>query len=468
MRADETLTQGRDQGRDRATILADALRATPGVDGWRAEVTRREEAQLYLIGAREEARRVVTDERASVTVHNLHAPHAAAEGAGPALGVTTFTALPGELADPAALSARLREGALMASLTDNQPFTLPSQPREGYLPVEASDPELADDMTQALERAASQLRAALERSPGLRMGSAELFATRAHETLWTSAEVSATHAATSVFFDLVLLAGEGAQAAEFHAELRRRRLCDLHIERTVAAYGAFALHSLNAAAPPSCRGPVILSGEAAAQLFNPPFFQSGPYVAHCSAQFKHQRMSRFTPGDLVTPEAPRGDRLTLISDPTRPWGTRTAPFDKDGLPATRVTLIEDGVFRAYWADARYASYLGVAPTGDIGNLTVQTGTTPARALRDASAGPVYEVVSFSFFNPDTVTGDFSAEIRLGYRHDASGVTPIKGGALVGNVFAAFSDARFSAEPYTDGTYYGPAAIRFGELTIAGE
>jgi hypothetical protein len=75
MRADETLTSSA-QGRDHATILADALRATPGVDGWQAAVTRREEAQLYLIGPREEARRVVTDERASVTVHNLHAPHA--------------------------------------------------------------------------------------------------------------------------------------------------------------------------------------------------------------------------------------------------------------------------------------------------------------------------------------------------------------------------------------------------------
>ncbi|HEU0025962.1 MAG TPA: metallopeptidase TldD-related protein [Ktedonobacterales bacterium] len=464
MRADETLTQGRDH----ATILADALRVTPGVDGWQTAVTRREEAQLYLIGAREEARRIVADERASVTVHNLHAPHAEAEGAGQALGMTTFTALPGELADPAALSARLREGALMASLTDNQPFTLPGEPREGYPRVETSDPELAGDMTQALERAARQLQAALARSPGLRMGSAELFATRAHETLRTSAGVSATQASTSVFFDLILLAGEGSQAAEFHAELRRRRLRDLHFERIVAAYGAFALHSLNAAAPSSWRGPVILSGEAAAQLFNTPFFQASPFAAHCSAQLKHQRMSRFTPGELMTPEAPRGDALTLISDPTRPWGTRTASFDRHGLPATRVTLIEDGVFRNYWADARYASYLGVAPTGDIGNLTVRTGTTPARALRDTSAGPVYEVVAFSFFNPDTVTGDFSAEIRLGYRHDASGVTPIKGGALVGNVFGAFGDARFSAEPYTDGTYYGPAAIRFGELTIAGE
>ena len=464
MRADESLTQELDH----AATLADALAATPGVDAWQAGVTQREEAQLYLIGNLEESRRVVTDERARVTIHNSHLPHADAAGASLALGMTTFSALPGELADREALAARLRDGALVASLTDNQPFALPGQPREGYPEVEVSDPELAGDMSLALERAAQQLRTALERTPGVRMGSAELFATRTRETLRTSAGVNAAQASTSVFFDLILLAGEGERAAEFHAELRRRRLRDAHIERTVAAYGAFALHSLNATPPPTWRGPVIVSGEAAAQLFNPLFFQASPFAAHTSAQLKHQRMSRFTPGELVTPEAPRGDTLTLVSDPTRPWGTRTASFDDEGLPATRVTLIEDGVFRNYWADARYASYLNVAPTGDIGNLTVRTGATRASELRNTAAGPVYEVVAFSWFNPDVITGDFSAEIRLGYRHDASGVKPIKGGALVGNLFGAFSDARFSAEPYTDGVYYGPAAIRFDDLAIAGE
>jgi PmbA protein len=280
--------------------------------------------------------------------------------------------------------------------------------------------------------------------------------------------VSAAQRGTSVFFDLVVLAGEGERAAEFHAELRRRRLLDLHVERVVAVYSAFALHTLNANPPPSYRGPVIVSGEAAAQLFNPLFFNASPFVAHTSARLTQQHMSRFTPGELVTPEAPRGDTLTLVSDPTRPWGTRASSFDDEGLPATRVTLIEDGVFRDFWADARYASYLDVPPTGDIGNLNVRLGATPARALRATPAGPVYEIVAFSWFNPDALTGDFSAEIRLGYRHDATGVTPIKGGALTGNLFAAFGDARFSAEPFTDGIYYGPAAIRFGDLTIAGE
>jgi hypothetical protein len=469
-------------GLEHAETLARALAATPGVDAWQAAVTRREEAQLYLIGEREEARRVVTDATARITIHNLHAPHAppSADGAeapdgaagGQALGLTTFSALPDDFDNPEALVARLHAATQIAGLTDNQPFALPSPPSAGYPAVEVFDPDLAGDMGAALDEAALRLRAAVAATPGLRLGSAEFFAARELETLRTSAGVRASQPATTVFFDLILLAGEGERATEFHAELRRRRLQDLHIERIVAAYGAFALHSLGAVPPPTYRGPVVVSGEAAGQLFNPLFFQASPFAAHTSARMKHQRMGRFTPGELVTPEEPRGDKLTLVSDPTRPWGVRTAAFDGDGLPAQAVTLIEDGVFRRFWADARYGAYLDVDATGEIGNLTVGLGTTPMRALTDpasapAGGGAVYEVAAFSWFNPDVVTGDFSAEIRLGYQHDASGVTPIKGGALTGNLFAAFGDATFSAEPFTDGVYYGPAAIRFNDIIIAG-
>jgi predicted Zn-dependent protease len=110
----------------------------------------------------------------------------------------------------------------------------------------------------------------------------------------------------------------------------------------------------------------------------------------------------------------------------------------------------------------------MAATGAFGNLTVAPGQAPIAALRAASDGAVYEVVAFSSFSPDPISGDFVSEIKLGYRHDAKGTRPIKGGSLSGNLFEALGDARFSRETYSDGTYYGPAALRFASLTISGE
>ncbi len=443
--------------------LVDAVRATPGVDAWQVSTARREEAQVYLIGADiEEARRLVASEGATVTLHNLHAPHGA-ESDGQALGETTLTILSDEQADANRLAARLRDGALMASLTDNQPFTLPTMPAQGYPSVEAEDLSLGASIEAAVERAGQRLRVALRQTPGVRLGSAEIYATRTEHTLTNSAGLSASKRETSAYLDLALLAGEGDNVAEFHAELRRRRLSDLHVERIVAAYGAFALHSLHATAPDAWEGPVVLSGDAVAQFFDSHF--GGPLLAHASAEMAYQRMSRFKVGEFITGDEPRGDRLTLVSDATRPFGIRTSAYDSRGIPAQAVTLIEDGVFKRPWADARYAQYLGVPATGELGNLTISRGSTPLDTLRSASQGPVFEIVAFSLFNPDPVTGDFSTEIRLGYRHDASGVRPIKGGSLVGNTFAALVDARFAAEPFTDGAYFGPAAIRFANLRI---
>lgn len=450
-----------------ASLLAEAARATPGIDAWQALISHREEAQAYRIGESiEEARRTVVSEDTEVTLFNLHPPHAANESA-PALGATTFTISSETLANPTQLRARLAEGAQMASLTDNPPFTLPVAPAEGYPMVEAEDIGLSASLLEAAERLGEQIRAAVRAAPGVRLGSAEIYATRSQHVFTNSQGLRASKRETSAYLDLALLAGEGENTAEFHTELRRRRLSDLYVESVIAAYGAYAMHARKAIPTPAWEGPVIVSGEAVAHLFNPPVIGASPFTTHASAEMAYRKLSRFHIGEFVSSAEPQGDRLTLVSDATRPFGVRTSAFDRDGLPGRAVTLIADGVFRQPWADARYAQYLGVEPTGTIGNLTVTRGATSVNSFRSTKRGPVYEIVAFSWFNPDPMTGDFSAEIRLGYRHDETGVQPIKGGSLVGNLFAAFGDARFSAEPFTDGVYFGPAAIRFASLAITG-
>ncbi|MEO7002454.1 MAG: TldD/PmbA family protein [Ktedonobacterales bacterium] len=454
--------------------LGRALANTPGSDAWQVDVIAEEEAQLYLIGDRTEARRLVTNEQAVAHIHNLHAPHGGADmPGGQALGEAETPLLASDTADPARLAARFADGVTMASLTDNPPFTLPAAPAQGYPSPDISDPALLGGqaaMMAALDGLRARLEAAVATQSGVRLSSAEFYATRSHRMLRNSRGLTAASAGTQVFFDLVLIAQSGDREAEVHAEMKRRRLADLQIEGTVAAYSAFARHSLRAVTPATARGPVILSGEAVANLFySILFFNNNPLLTHSSAAAAYQKISRFKPGELITPEEPRGDRLTLASDGLRPFGVRSAPFDDEGLPASNLPIIENGVLRRYWADMRYATYLNVEPTGNFGNVTVARGSAPLAALRQTGSAPVYEVVLFSAFNPDPVTGDFAGEIRLGYRHNPDGtVTPIKGGALTGNVFAALADARFSSDAYTDGVYYGPAAIRFGDLTIAGE
>lgn len=451
--------------------LAEALAAAPGADDWHCAVQRDDEAQVYLIGARVEAQRRVTNTQTQVALYNDHVP-ANGESADLVRGSTTFTLSADDLADPDRLAARLSDGVAMAGLTDNPPFKLPAMPVSGFPTVRVNDEDMARDLPGALEDVRARLEQAVAAQPEVRLSSAELYATHSTTAIQNSRGLSGSYESTHTSLDLALLARAGDQEGEFHATLSRRRLADLQIANTIAAYATYARDILRATPPETHHGPVILSGDALGVASSPPVGNFGgffvPFVFQTSGQAAFQKLARYSPGMSITGEEPRGDLLTLRADALRPWGTRSAPFDGNGVAATATTLVEDGVLRRYWTDMRSAAWLGdPRPTGNFAGLTLSPGTWRLHDLRAVVDAPVYEIVSFSLMMPDPITGDFVAEIRLGYRHDANGVHPIKGGSLSGNVFAAFNDARLSVATYSDGSYYGPMAIRFGSLSIAG-
>ena len=455
--------------------LTEALAVTPGADDWQCILLREDEAQLYLIGSRVEAQRRVTNTRALVALYNDHPPASGvADGAADSMarGATALTLAEGELGDPARLAARLNEGVAMARLTDNLPFALPTMPAGGFPSVRISDDAMARDLPAALETIRAELEQAVAAQPGVRLSSAEIYATRTSKALRNSRGLTGTYEGTRAFLDLALLARSGDQDVEFHAALERRRVEDLQIARTVAAYATYARDVARATAPATHHGPVILSGDALGVSSSPAMGGFGgffaPLVFQSSGQAAFQKLARCAPGGFITGDEPRGDRLTMQSDALRPWGTNTAPFDENGVAASVTPLIEDGVLRHYWTDIRSAAWLGgEAATGEFAGLALAPGRWRLEDLRSVADGPVYEIVSFSLMLPDPITGDFVAEIRLGYRHDERGSHPIKGGSLSGNLFAAFQDARLSAATFSDGSYYGPMSIRFGELSIAG-
>ncbi|MFI5274958.1 MAG: metallopeptidase TldD-related protein, partial [Ktedonobacterales bacterium] len=370
-----------------------------------------------------------------------------------------------------ALAARLRDAVAAARLKDNPPLALPGMPSDGDPSVATYVTALDGDLPALLDETAARVQAAVAAESEVRLSSAELYATRSARGFRNSRGAQSAGRGTRIALDLVLIAGEGESAAEMHGDFTRRRLADLDIGAIVRLYAAYARHSRRAVTPATHRGPVILSGQALANLFHHSLspLAEDPFHFQASAAAAHRHLSRFTVGAPISGDTPRGDRLTLISDPLRSFGVQSYACDRDGLPARALTVIEHGLFTGPWADARYAAYIGVVPTGAFANPTVTPGETTLSALRAADPDePVYEIAAFSGLDPDPVSGDFVAEIKLGYRHDASGTHPIKGGSLAGNAFAAFADARFSREVYTDGVYAGPAAIRFAQLTISGD
>jgi PmbA protein len=160
----------------------------------------------------------------------------------------------------------------------------------------------------------------------------------------------------------------------------------------------------------------------------------------------------------------KGDPLTVWANRMLPFGTASNRFDAEGLPAGRVELIHENVLSTFAASQRYGEYLQIPATGAFGNIELPPGTIPAS---DLLAEPHVEIVQFSWFNPDTITGDFATEIRFGYLVENGSRKPFRGGQLVGNYMDALADVRWSAETGFFGGYLGPQTARFNELKISG-
>ena len=445
------------------------LQQEKAVSEWVVRRAVRDEVQLYLIKNDVEAIRRVTSEEVAVEVHNDHPERGALEKAATGTltrrGVASVRLMRGEQEDAA---DPIRQAAFMASLADNEVFHLPAAPVGGYPAVSVLDKNLAANSAAVAEEMASRLLAAVkdEAADGLSLSSAEFFLTKEDIEQANSAGASGAFAGTAIYVEMVLnVKGTGGAESERYVFLRRRRLADVDLAEWVHEEAARARDSVRAGRPRTGTVDLVVERDRVGELF-------GPILFHASGQAAYRKLARLAPGQPLWPEEKgglgaktAGDPLSLVSDGLLAFGTHTAPFDEQGLSAQRVPVVENSVVKNLLCTKQYADYLGIPATGGPANLVLSPGRTPAVELLAAGEGrPVLRVVDFSAFDPDPITGDFVAEIRLGYE----GARPVKGGAVRGNVFEALAGARLASETGFYGHYAGPVAVRLSNLVVAGE
>jgi predicted Zn-dependent protease len=439
--------------------LLQALERACGVDDWRLRHVTLSSTQYYLARREPENRRSARSERLELEVYN---DHPAAAGGAMSRGSASVTLLPGE---EAAADERVGQAVFMASLADNPPFGLPGP--AVYPQVLTADRMLETDPAGVARELAEQLAAAVDREPGVSLASAEFFVDREEVTFENSRGAHGQAAFTSLLVDLVLLARDDeGHETESHVEVRRRALEEVDLPGLVHRQAQFARDGLRAGEPGTGRFPVLITDDALRQVFGTETFS--PLALRSGARFKFQGLTPWEIGASVYDGAePTGDPLTVYANAVLPWGLASAPFDDDGVPATRLLIIEHGVLRHFWAPQRYAEYLKLPPTGAFGNLEVLPGSMAVADMWQG-LGPLYHIVAFSSMMPDPVTGNFVGEIRLGYERRGNELRPVKGGSVSGNLFTDLAAARFSRETVMLGDYLGPQAVRFRELTVSGK
>lgn len=174
------------------------------------------------------------------------------------------------------------------------------------------------------------------------------------------------------------------------------------------------------------------------------------------------------------------ERLKIVDDPLIPWRPGSRMADDEGLPARRVTLVENGVVRSFLYDLQTAGQAGTESTASAHRavptqpaiassaIVITPGTV---SFDDLVAGidegiVVEHVIGASQGN--VMGGEFSGNVVLGYKIEGGTITGrVKNTMVAGNAHTLFkrigalgSDARWMGSGL-----YTPS-IMFEQVSVA--
>ena len=433
--------------------IVEALNKRTDLAGWTVRHVKSHEAQVYAVPRGIESHRKVDGERYLIDVLRKTST---ADGS-PAVGSGDAALLPGE-----EIGHAIDQAALVAGLVSNPVYGLPG-PAE-FPNVSLCDDKLRKNSMDTMLAVMERIQAAAAKHPEVKLTAAECFGEIRHTHLVNSRGIDVRQESTDVVIEYVLHSRRGDVEMETFNEVTRRRVSDLDLEASIQDRVQYTLDSFSAQPPVSWQGPVVLRGDTLALFMAGDDLNGSVIQTLASASAKYAQFSPWEVGKSVFRGEVKGDPLTVWANRVLPYGTGSNRFDSEGLPAGRVQLIRENLLSTFSASQRYAEYLNIPPTGAFGNIELPPGTTPAS---DLLAEPYVEIVQFSWFNPDTITGDFASEIRFGYLVENGMRKPFKGGQLVGNYMDALADVRWSEETGFVGSYLGPHTARFNDLRITG-
>jgi PmbA protein len=174
-----------------------------------------------------------------------------------------------------------------------------------------------------------------------------------------------------------------------------------------------------------------------------------------------------------------GENVTVIDDGAMPGGFGSSPFDDEGVPTQRTTVIERGVLKSYLLNTYTARKLGLKTTGNAarglagnpgissGNFFLQPGTRPPRQIiADVRHG--FYVTEFLGFGVNPVTGDYSRGASGLWIENGEPAYPVEEITVAGNLRDMLHNI---AEIGSDLEFRGSTAaptLRIDGMTVAGE
>ena len=227
--------------------------------------------------------------------------------------------------------------------------------------------------------------------------------------LATSAGFSGGYGRTSRSLSAVAFTGSGTNMERDWAGEGRIYAADMPLAAEIGALAAErTLQRAGSVKPPTGSYPVLFDERIASSL-----------IGHLLSAINGAAIARGASwlmgalGQQVLPAS-----MSVIEDPHRPRISGSRPFDGEGLPTARRTLVQDGVLMGWTLDLGTARKLGMTstanasrgtsspPSPSTSNIDLTPGTaTRAQLLRDMGTGLLVTSMIGATINP--TTGDYS-------------------------------------------------------------
>jgi PmbA protein len=169
--------------------------------------------------------------------------------------------------------------------------------------------------------------------------------------------------------------------------------------------------------------------------------------------------------------------ISVLDDPLRKRGLRSRPFDAEGVAASRLAVIEDGVLKSWFLDSATARELSLKTTGHAqrgvssapspgpSNLHLSAGAaSPDELIADIAEG--FYVTDLIGMGVNQVTGDYSRGASGFWIVNGKRSYPVSEVTIAGNLIEMFRElAPANDLEFRFGT--NSPTVRLEGLTVAG-
>ncbi len=352
-------------------------------------------------------------------------------------------------ASPAEIEKTLSDIYFQASLVKNPAYTLADRPVVSPPLREVDVAAIAGDFINAM--------ASVRETETEDINSYEIFVKDVTRHFLNSNGVEYTVRYPSSMIEVVVNARRDGREVELYRCFRSGK-CDARKLRldTEKALGYARDRLVTEPTPKLNTFDVLFSTDDAVSIYK-------YFADKMSADMIFRRLSDWTPGREIA-ENLTGDRITMRAVPSLENSSADYPIDEEGAPIRECTLIRGGAAETVWGHRQFCRYLDTEDSFIVHNVVVEGGRRTEEELR---RGDYLEVVEYSSFKVDSMSGDIAGEIRLGYLHRDGQTRIISGGSVTGQMSDAIPAMEFSSETEQYDTFVIPRVTLLKNLKISG-